>query len=273
MAVHLSLSQALVPKGLTPDVPKERSALRPLNPPHVLCRIQDRAPQGRLVPSLTGDTVTSLEIAPKGAAGLEPGFEQRLRWAIGSESVASFSKRVGIQRTYLYAVLRGEKTPSLAILCSISAQSGMSTDWLLSGRGMPSRKLEARTLIVPCFDITPEGMLVASGEHDVVNAKKARGMNPEYAARVEASDDGLAPRIVPGDGLLIEVPAPELVDGGVYLVQSGRSILIRRAAVLADGRWAMLQENSTQRAQPKVGADLGELNVLARVWSILERAL
>lgn len=239
----------------------------------MLCRIQDRASQGRLVPSLTGNLASSLKAEPEGSLGLAPGFEQRLRSAIGSESVASFSKRVGIQRTYLYAVLRGEKTPSLAILCSISAQSGMSTDWLLSGRGMPSRKLEARTLIVPCFDITPDGMLVASGEHDVVNAKKAGGMNPEHAARVEASDDGLAPRIVAGDGLLIEVPAPELVDGGVYLVRYVREIRIRRAAALANGRWLMLQENPTRRARPEEGASLDELGVIARVWSILERAL
>lgn len=239
----------------------------------MLCRIQDRASQGRLVPSLTGNLAPSLNAELEGSPGLAPGFEQRLRSAIGSESVASFSKRVGIQRTYLYAVLRGEKTPSLAILCSISAHSGMSTDWLLSGRGMPSRELEVRTWVVPCFDITPDGKLVATGEHDVVNARKAPGMNMGHAARVEAPDDGLAPRIVVGDGLLIEAPASKLVDGGVYLVRYGREIRIRRAAALANGRWLMLQENPTRRVRPEEGADVDELGVIARVWSILECAL
>jgi hypothetical protein len=238
----------------------------------VLCKIPSRVPQVRLVPSLTGTPASATEAGPDEAASIEPDLENRIRSAIGSQSVASFSKKIGVQRTYLYAVLRGEKTPSLALLCSISAHSGMSTDWLLSGRGMPSRELQTRTLVVPCFAITPEGMLVGTGEHDVVNAKKAGSMNRQRAARVDAADDGMAPGILPGDGLLIEAPASELIDGGVYLIRSTGGVLLRRASALAEGRWLMLAENPTYRSPPLEGADIKDFGVLARVWSILERA-
>lgn len=226
-----------------------------------------------MVPSLTDPRPSEPEARSIELASVEPGFEGRWKSALGSESIAAWAARLGVERSYLYRILRGERIPSLAIMWTVCTHSEMSLEWLLSGQGMPSRELATRTLVVPYLDITPDGKFVATGERDVVNAKKAGGMNVQHAGYVVAPDDGLEPRVMRGDGLLIEAPASALVDGGVYLVRSGGEILIRRAAITTTGQWVMLQENPVGRARPALGASLEELGVVARVWSILERAL
>lgn len=61
------------------------------------------------------------------------GFSERLKRAIGEESVYSFAKRSGITESLLRKYLNGSSLPGLDKLVLISKASGSSIDWLVFG--------------------------------------------------------------------------------------------------------------------------------------------
>lgn len=203
--------------------------------------------------------------------GFEPGFGARLKTAVGSARISVLSAQVGITPSYFYAMLRDARRPSVGSLLAIAQLTGVSLDWLLTGRGSQFREFSGRTLLVPCHRIASDGTLTATGDHEVVSARAARGMDIKHAASVEAPDDGLAPLIEIGDMLLIEAPPSGIVDRGVYLARVEGKVEVRRAEPARDGWWVLSRGNPARETRPVIGRAPDDLGIVARVWTILQR--
>jgi len=67
-------------------------------------------------------------------------FPSRLRGCIIDESVASFARRCGFSEGLIRAYLKGEKQPGMERLVKIADASGVTVDWLATGRGPRTRK-------------------------------------------------------------------------------------------------------------------------------------
>ncbi|MDO4235408.1 S24 family peptidase [Pseudomonas sp.] len=64
------------------------------------------------------------------------GFNQRLRQAIGSETIYSFAKKSGVSEPLLRKYLSGESVPSLEKAWKMAVTANVSLDWL-AGKGAP----------------------------------------------------------------------------------------------------------------------------------------
>jgi len=63
----------------------------------------------------------------------------RIKEAIGTESVRSFSKRCSISDSLLGAYIRGEKAAGSENLSSIAEAANVTIDWLATGKGLKTR--------------------------------------------------------------------------------------------------------------------------------------
>lgn len=117
----------------------------------------------------------------------------RLKWLMGSGSVASFARRCGIAESVLRSYLIDHRMPPLDKALAIATAAGVSLDWLATGRTAQSagRGRVADTQgsgnADSCDGSTPppleagvlEGILKA-----VLEAQGARATPAELAARV-----------------------------------------------------------------------------------------
>lgn len=70
-------------------------------------------------------------------------FACRVRDAIGDETLRSFARRCGFSDGLLGSYLRGQKRPGLDHLVAIADASGVTVDWLATGR-LPRTRREIR---------------------------------------------------------------------------------------------------------------------------------
>lgn len=84
----------------------------------------------------------------------DQGFVERLRAAVGEESIAAFSKRCRVPAASLAGYLRGENEPTRPTLVKISFAANVSLSWLMTGSG-PMRPGEA-------YEVPPPGAVAAT---------------------------------------------------------------------------------------------------------------
>jgi len=68
-------------------------------------------------------------------------FRERLREAIGSQSVNAFAKKCGLSESVVRGYLRGPGLPSLDRAQALAAGAGVSLDWLASGNPQNSTQV------------------------------------------------------------------------------------------------------------------------------------
>ena len=85
-----------------------------------------------------------LEVARDG------GFSDRLREVMNGENALSFSRKIGISDTAVRKLLEGSGNPTMQVLKSISAASGVNIHWLVTGSG--SREIEAEKTTIVRFE-------------------------------------------------------------------------------------------------------------------------
>ncbi|SFK93139.1 Helix-turn-helix [Nitrosomonas aestuarii] len=66
----------------------------------------------------------------------EKKVNQRIKEAIGDEPVKAFSRRCGVPDTSLRDYISGKKKPGLDAITAISSFTGITVDWLATGRGI-----------------------------------------------------------------------------------------------------------------------------------------
>lgn len=67
----------------------------------------------------------------------QAGFPLRLQTCIGGESARAFSRKIGISPSTMGQYLSGKSEPTRPVLIAIADASGVSVDWLATGRGAP----------------------------------------------------------------------------------------------------------------------------------------
>ena len=60
---------------------------------------------------------------------------QRISELQGKESVSAFARRIGVAQKTLDHLVKGERKPSVDVICAIAKSCNVSSDWLL---GLPT---------------------------------------------------------------------------------------------------------------------------------------
>lgn len=120
-------------------------------------------------------------------------FGDRLKKLRGSVSGKAFADRLGVNRQTLYRYERGERVPDIGFIQTVSAITGASAEWLISGTGAPPHCLRIPT----SADITPPASVSdcpTDVEAQLARLKRAAGVNTDtaFAARLGITQGGIS---------------------------------------------------------------------------------
>jgi phage repressor protein C with HTH and peptisase S24 domain len=95
-----------------------------------------------------------------------------------------------------------------------------------------------------------------------------RELRQENLALYQAEGDAMAPLIRAGDILLIDLADSGPVEGGVFLLHAGQTLIIRRIDVDYDGAWILRADNLTRYPDRRVSpaAQGTQVNLVGRVY-------
>ncbi|MFV0447933.1 MAG: XRE family transcriptional regulator [Vibrio sp.] len=181
-------------------------------------------------------------------------FKDRLKEAIGEESVRSFSKRCGISESVIRKYLAGSH-PVLDKLPRIAEATGRSMEWLTTGFEESEKKnndFEQEFVLIPGYRIqvsAGHGTNPLGGEeepcrHLAFRRKwlKWRGFSEKDLAIVWAKGDSMEPTINNNDTLVVHLGRTVPQDGHLYVFRSGEELFVKRYQSMV-GTWRLKSDS------------------------------
>lgn len=176
------------------------------------------------------------------------GFSERLR-AVCKDvgSIEKMAAAASFPRRTLDNYLAGRSEPSVSGLIQLVDAAGISLDWLVTGKGEMRPDAPATTgdfVLVPLYDQRaaaghgaaasdeqPAGFF--SFRRDWVRA--TLGGDPSYLALMPATGDSMEPLIRERDLLLVDLSVPVLSGDGIYVMERGGDLLVKKVHPLLSG--------------------------------------
>lgn len=210
-------------------------------------------------------------------------FKDRLKTALGSRSLRSFSRECGLSEATLRSYLAGDTYPTLDRLEQIARAAGTSAIWLAYGMAMPdveegtavaaSTALDSdRFALVPLYDVT------VSAGHGLLNGEENKladlaftrywlnkaGLHLNQLAAIRVKGDSMEPTIRGGDTILVDMAHTQIQDGQVFVIRDGDTLLVKRLQRKLGGVIRVISDN---RLYPEFDAAADTLEVVGRaVW-------
>lgn len=182
---------------------------------------------------------------------------------------------------------RGSK-PNAALLSSIAENIEVNPDWLLTGRGKmrasvgPDRDaspiqtegIEEDYVLVPRYNVE-----ASAGPGSVVDQEqivdflafkrewviREMRLDPRNLQLIMARGDSMLPTIQPSDLLLIDLAHKEIRGDGIYALNFGDTLQIKRVQVMMDGAVHITSDNTRYEPQVVEGAEREQLRIIGRV--------
>ncbi|WP_324741636.1 S24 family peptidase [Tsuneonella sp. CC-YZS046] len=188
-------------------------------------------------------------------------FTQRLRFVIDQAgSIAALAKRIDMSSSGVQRYLAGGQ-PTRRVLIAIAQTMGISLLWLMTGEGSPAR---SDTLADPhqgIRSLTRLPIYLAGNSKPMDEAKTTaprtisglgfcrfwlgqHGMEPGDLKGIYMSGDSMAPTILPGDTLLINIVQRQVIDGNIYAFRQDDAVLIKRVQLEPGNLLRLISDNS-----------------------------
>lgn len=174
------------------------------------------------------------------------GFSERLRAALGGETVHSFAGRCQIADTAMRKYFSGSM-PGIEKAVLMAEKAGVSLEWLATGRG------EMRTgqpgaagdfVLVPLYkQRAAAGHGAAASDEQLSGFFSLRrdwvratlGGDPAHLAILPATGDSMEPLIADGDLLLVDLSVTTPSGIGVYVLERDGDLIVKRVHPLLSG--------------------------------------
>lgn len=185
-----------------------------------------------------------------GAAGRrarlrDPQFHARLRRLIGRERPYAWADRVGISKGAFTRIWREGSVPTSELLHRIRRATGVSLDWLLTGEEAAERGAAAGLATVAMY--APGGPGRRRAAHPIALAeawlKEWLDARPEHLACVVVRGEAMAPALGDGDLALVDRRVTRPEPDGLFAIQQGGTLHVRRVQRIAAGRYQALADN------------------------------
>ena len=177
----------------------------------------------------------------------------------------------GIPRRTLEYYLSGEHEPKVSRCLQIAAAVGVNAGWLVSGLGpMHVEGSEApccRRQQLPLLDMghpcPPPGKLPDSSHLWVaISCLSLIGLQSHNLCAIIMRGDSMAPTIHPGDLLLIDQDNQRLIDGQLFALADGDTLLVKRLQHQLGGGVRIISDNPHY---PEIETSASALNILGQV--------
>ncbi|WP_394166034.1 XRE family transcriptional regulator [Photobacterium piscicola] len=207
-------------------------------------------------------------------------FKERLRAAIGGESIRKFAKRCELSPSTLSNYLIGDTYPTLDRLAVIAQTSGASYSWLATGIApiTPSKDM----ICVPQYDLRASagtGCLVVA-ENPVAEfsfSKEWLIRNNLYNAKltvIPVYGDSMEPTLMDEDLMLVKlVDNPGQARDGVCVIRIDDDIFVKRIQFDYERQGYHIVSDNIAYRPFFIGSEFeGRFDVLGRMVRVLQKA-
>ena len=212
---------------------------------------------------------------------VDEAFQRRLRLIMQQfGSVADLARAVGVSDNAIYKWVSGRGQPGMMSLVNLAKASGVSVEWLATGRGVAAEtRPHAQAAAAPEFLAMPRETLKSDGGRIALQSDQVvdyLGFKPEWLERtlavearnlalIEAVGDFMSPTIDEGDLVLVDRREPRFHHDGIYVLRSAGDLAIKRIQRRPDGNLLMRGDNP---AYEVVTIAPDQINLLGRVlWA------
>ncbi|WP_316978006.1 LexA family transcriptional regulator [Shumkonia mesophila] len=241
---------------------------------------------------------------PKSEATFEVGSRvPSFRSEVGSrlrEVEKSFKNRAtvaavcGVSKSTFQNWVEGRADPSFEGLSRLSAETGISLDWLATGRGemraaarreavllggladgdQAAFESDAGFVLVPRYNVEASaGPGALNGHEHVVDhmafradfVRRVLRADPDHLALIMAVGDSMEPSIRAGDLLLIDRSVDRIMDDAIYILGMGDELVVKRVQRFFDGGLVVKSDNIAYREQTITPEAAPNLRVAGRV--------
>jgi phage repressor protein C with HTH and peptisase S24 domain len=209
---------------------------------------------------------------------VDEAFQRRLRLIMQQfGSVADLARAVGVSDNAIYKWVSGRGQPGMMSLVNLAKASGVSVEWLATGRGVAA---EARSnehgaaaddfVAMPRHGLKSAGARAALQSLQIVDylsfrlawVQRMLHADADHLALVEAVGDSMSPTIDEGDLVLVDLREPRFHHDGVYALRTGADLAIKRIQRQPDGTLLIRGDNPAY--EPAIVSD-DRINLLGRV--------
>lgn len=187
-------------------------------------------------------------------------FKERLKSAIGDESVRSFSKRCGISESVIRKYLNGSY-PVLDKLPSLADAAGTTMEWLIGVDNENELNISdnasmlnidnSKFALIPGYRIQVSAGNGAFNDDQVVPCRYLafrrkwlswRGFSEKDLVIVWAKGDSMEPTINNNDTLVVNMASTRPHDGNIYVFRNGDELFVKRYQTMM-GAWRLISDN------------------------------
>jgi phage repressor protein C with HTH and peptisase S24 domain len=230
--------------------------------------------------------------APDSPEAAPERLADRLRLAMGSESVNAFAKRSGLGESLLRSYLAGS-APGLDKAARIAKAAGVSLEWLATGKGPRDRDMvsvmdperggmvEYRSrddmegfVVLPRYEVR-----ASAGAGTVVHSERIVDylsfkaewilhrlrLNPEHLILIEAVGDSMRPRINNGDLLLVNTQVSSVRGDAIYAISVAGELLVKRIQREMNGDLVIISDNTAYAPKLVRTSELDRVHVVGEV--------
>lgn len=196
---------------------------------------------------------------------MDADFVARLRRLVAKVGSANaLAKSAGLSQSGFQRYLSGGQ-PTRKVLIALARAAQVNLAWLMTGEGElesqaatpldVDKSIRSLTRLPlykgrrPVADEAPEGNAAAMRPENVAGLGFCRfwlsqhGMDPSCLAGLYMSGNSMAPTIVNGDTILVNIMLQDIIDGEIYALRSGDTVLVKRIQNELDGRLRLINDN------------------------------
>lgn len=209
-------------------------------------------------------------------------FEEALRK--NSESISAFARRSGITDSSLRTLIKRGTMPAADTALKIAELTGVSFEWLISGREKVIAERQNELQIVgdtelPGFTLVPRLDVQASAGNGSLawseepvdflafqeSWLRARNIHPKYARVLTTKGDSMEPTIRDGDVLLVDTSIDRIRDNSIYIVVFDGFVLVKRIHGRSDGSVMLISDNERYPPETVLAHEVPNIHVAGRV--------
>jgi phage repressor protein C with HTH and peptisase S24 domain len=186
-----------------------------------------------------------------------------LREALG-RNMEEMNERTGFFRGAWGAFEKGKRLPTTEQLHRISETLKASASWLLNGEG-PMFRDGAAASPAPAgvVSIVELDVQVSAGDGSVPVEESEKGvfqfdepyfrrhigLDPRYVRVVQVVGDSMEPTFRAGDPVMVDLAQPQHPADGIWVIQQGAGVLVKRLQFLAGGTVRVISDNAAYAVQ------------------------
>ena len=224
---------------------------------------------------------------------LAPGFGKRVEIAVGAfPSIPQAAKAIGLGHNQVRRIIEEETVPSFPAMAMLARKSGYRFEWLAFGE-LPEKSPVDEAVFprgfaesaeqfvwVPEYDArAAAGRGVLNEEHPEVKAVfplprqmiDQMGLDPKRLRILQSDGTSMEPDIRHGDHMVIFVGEETLVDGAIYVLNSGDDTLVKQVQLDARGGLKLISKNPAFPPVPVSPEEREQLAFAGRLVMTLKR--